>query len=342
MVVKRCQKGVILCFYLSFLICASMIAVQAQQANNSITGFVFGLEQNPIPDVPVELSDENYSLIARVRTDGIGRYIFQRLRRGRYYVRVSPIATDYEGQTKEIEISGISGGAGVNSGSDTIQQNFYLQLKGQTSKRSLSSNGVLFAQEIPKDAQKLYEKALTDLKDKKVEVGLVELRRALEIFPTYYLALNTLGKELINQQKYEEARSVLIKSVEINPRGFSSQYSLGYSLYQLKKYPEAHETIKKAINLSPDSVNSFFLLGVCLKQLGRYDEAVENLKKANKLSNSPQAEIHWQLSLIYTNNLKRYADAANELDIFLQIKPDYKEAEKVRELIKQLRRKANS
>lgn len=327
-------------FYLFVVFFVGVLAFSAQAQNNAITGFVFGLERNPIPNVPVELSDENYSLVSRVTTDGIGRYLFQRLRRGRYYVRVSPIATDYEAQTKDVEISGISGGAGINSGSDTIQQNFYLQVKSRRNGSSPAINGVVFAQDIPKEAQKLYEKAISDLNNKNTDEGFSELKKAVEIFPQYYLALDRLGQEYINQRRFEDARDVLIKAVEVNPRGFSGQYSLAYSLYQLKKYTEAHGTVKKALSITPDSVNSLFLLGVCLKQLGRYEEAVENLKKANVLSNSQQPDIHWQLSLIYTNNLKRYADAAKELEIFLELKPDYREAEKVRELIKQLKARA--
>ena len=171
-------------------------------------------------------------------------------------------------------------------------------------------------------------------------MGLSELKDALMIFPTYFLALDKLGQEYIAQQKYQEAYDVLIKAVEINSRGFSSQYAFGYSLYQLKKYQEALVVIRKSIEIVPNSINSIFLVGVCLKQLGKYKEAVENLKKADKLANSQQADIHWQLSLIYTNNLKRYSDAATELESFLKIKPDYPEAEKVRELINKLRAKA--
>lgn len=324
-------------FYLlsTLFICMIIVDVKAQ-ANNSITGFIFGIERRPVSEISVELLDDNYTLISRVKTDGSGRYLFSRLGRSRYFLRVLPLGTSYEEQSKDIEITGISRGGG----SDTIQQNFYLQLKSQGSNDSLAINGVVFAQDIPKEAQKLYEKALSDLKNKRIDAGLGKLKDALTIFPTYYLALDKLGQEYIAQQKYQEAYDVLIKAVEINSGGFSSQYALGYSLYQLKKYQEALVVIRKSIEIVPNSINSIFLVGVCLKQLGKYKEAVENLKKADKLANSQQADIHWQLSLIYTNNLKRYADAAMELESFLKIKPDYPEAEKVRELINKLKSKA--
>ncbi len=337
MISENCQQKVFSVLLLSFLVCATVSQVIGQ-ANNVITGFVFGIERRPVSEVSVELLDDNYSLLSRMKTDGSGRYLFSRLPRGRYYIQVSPLGTNYERQTKDIEISGISRGAATNAGADTIQQNFYLTQKDSNNLAVVT--GVVFAQDVPKEAQKLYEKAISSLKDKKTDEGVTNLQKALEIFPTYYLVLDKLGEEYINRQRYQEASEVLLKAVEINPKGFSSQYSLGYALYQLKKYPEALEVIKKSVEIAPNSINSFFLLGVCLKQIGRFDEAVEKLKKADKLSNSEQADIHWQLSLIYTNNLKKYAEAANELELFLKLKPNYEEAEKVKDLIKKLKAKA--
>jgi tetratricopeptide (TPR) repeat protein len=334
---KNYQHPIMSSLGMLFLVC--LIVFEASgQANNVITGFVFGIEQRPLSDVSVELLDENSSLLSRMKTDGGGRYMFTRLRRARYYVQVSPIASDYEGQTKEVEISGISRGGAADAGADTIQQNFNLRSR-KSGSQNLAINAVVFAQEIPKEAEKLYGKAISALKNKKTDEAIADLQKALEILPTYYLALEKLGEEYISRQKYTEAFEVLSKAVEVNPKGFSGQYSLGYTLYQLKKYPEALEAVQKSVEIAPNSVNGIFLLGVSLKQIGRYEEAAENLKKAAKLSPSPQPDIHWQLSLIYTNNLKKYEEAAEQLELFLKAKPDYEEAEKVKALIKKLKAK---
>jgi outer membrane protein assembly factor BamD (BamD/ComL family) len=310
------------------------------QTNNSINGFIFGEGRMPLADVQVELLDEYNRLVVRVRTDGGGRYRFDRLTTGRFYIRVLPMATNYEEQTQEVEI--VSNRAlGGRGGADTIQQNFTLRMR-RTMREPLAINAVIFAQEIPKEAQKLYEKAVSDLKESKIDEGIRELKDALDIFPQYYLALERLGQEYINRQHYEAARDVFTKAVEINPRGAESQYGLGYSLYQLKSHAEAIEAIKKSIELNPTSVNGLFLLGVNLRLAGKYAEAVESLKKAEKLTTVPLPEVHWQLSLLYTNNLKKYSAAADELELFLKAKPDFDEIEKVKDLIKKLRAKAKA
>lgn len=341
MIKLKNYQGRILSFARLIFLVFLLVLAASGQGNNVITGFVFGPEQRPLSEISVELLDENYSLLSRMKTDGAGRYLFSRLRRARYHIQVSPLASDYERQTIEVEIAGISRGGASNAGADTIQQNFYLRSR-KSGSQNLAINAVVFAQEIPKEAEKLYGKAVSALKNKKTVEGIANLQKALEILPTYYLALERLGEEYIIQQKYAEAFEVLNKAVEVNSRGFTALYSLGYALYQLKKFPEALQAVQKSLEIAPNSVNGIFLLGVCLKQSGRFEEAVENLKKAANLSPAPQPDIHWQLSLIYTNNLKKYEDAAQQLELFLKAKPDYEEAEKVKDLIKKLRAKAKS
>ena len=49
--------------------------------------------------------------------------------------------------------------------------------------------------------------------------------------------------------------------------------------------------------------------------------------------------MHWHLGVLY-NDQKRYAEAATELELFLKNKPDARDAEKIKQLIAQLRQKA--
>lgn len=337
------REAAFLLFILSYLF---LLSSDAQgQGNNTISGFVFGVDRQPVTEVSVELLDEYNRLITRTRTASSGRYSFFRLTQGRYYIRVLPIGTNYEEQTKDVEIVNFtrqssSSGTAIVSGTENKQEDFYLRTN-RNSTNSSTVNGVIFAQEIPKNAQKIYEKATSDLKDKKTDEGISELKNAIEIFPNYYLALERLGFEYINQQKFAEAREVLTKAAEINPRNFENLYSLGFALYKLKSYTQAVETLKKAVEINSSSVNSLFLLGVNLRQIKKYKEAEESLKKAEKLSSS-SSDIHWQLALLYTNDLKNYTAAADQLELFLKAKPNFEEVEKVRGLIKMLREKAKT
>jgi len=321
-----------------FLSCFFLMTVQIRaQSNNTITGFVQDGGRTPIASAAVELMDDFHRLVARVTTDGAGRYSFFRLPLGRYSIRVSLLGSDFLEETVELEITSA---ARSGSSAETIQQNFILHQKNLVRTGPRPVNQVIVAQDIPKDAQKLYEKALSSLKDKRSDDAISELKNAVAIFPRYHLALQKLGEEYIARQRFQEAIDVLLLVIEIEPRSYDGQYGLAYSLYQMQKHQDALVAVDKSLEINSSSVNSLFLRGMILKHLGLFEKAVESLNMAKKKSTVPAPDIYWQLSLIYTNNLKKYSAAADELELFLKAKPDYAESEKVRDLIKKLRAKS--
>ncbi len=309
------------------------------QGNNSISGFVQDQSRTPIPQATVELNDDLNREIARTTTDGGGRYNFYRLRLGRYSIRVSVLGSNLAEQTIELEIASA---ARSSTSSETVQQNFILRNKNFDPQAPRQVTSVVFAQEVPAEAKKRYEQGLDDLKANRMDRGISELEAAITLFPKYYLALERLGDEYIAKQKYKEAIGAFLTALEVNPKAVGSHYGLAYGLYQLNAHNEALVEVDKALELNSTSVNALFLRGMVLKQIGRYEDAVKSLIKARSKASSPMPDVAWQLSLIYTNNLKKYAGAADELELFLKAKPDYAEAEKVRDLIKKLRAKTRA
>jgi tetratricopeptide (TPR) repeat protein len=329
------MKIAVIHFILTIILCFNAENV-CGQANNSIAGFIFGPQRNAVSDMQVELLDDLGRLIARSKTDAAGRYFFSRLPRGRFMVRVVTVGTNYQEQTIEVEIASISRGGVSGAGLDTVQQNFYLRAKRNPAGKE-ERNEAVFVQDVPEAAQKLCEKARDDIKEKKADAGIAGLKAAIEIFPEYYLALKRLGEEYIDLQKYGEARDVLVRAIRVNHRDHESQYALGYALFQLKDYGAAVVALRNSIELNPNSINGQFLLGVSLKHDGQYEAALLSLQKAKKLAKPPRPEIHWQLSLLYTNNLKDYAAAADELELYLKATSNHDDDNKIRELIKKLR-----
>ena len=51
-------------------------------------------------------------------------------------------------------------------------------------------------------------------------------------------------------------------------------------------------------------------------------------------------DAHWQLALLF-NQLKRFKEAADELELFLKAQPDARDADKIKKLIQQLRQKSS-
>jgi tetratricopeptide (TPR) repeat protein len=330
---------------LFLVIFTANIPIFAQsQSNNSIAGFVFAGKRQPLSQINVELLDEFGRLIGHVATDSSGRYTFYRVAAGKYQIRVMASHYGYEEQVQEAEIVNFlrqtSSGNTRFSGSENVQINFYLNQRKNTTTAD-KMLGVVFAQEVPEEAQKYYKQAVSDLNQQRNDEGLRALEQAVEIFPTYFYALERLGQEYVNRQQFGKAEITLKRAVAVNPKSYQSWYSLSYTFYSTKQFDEALKAANKSIEINNTLVEARLLMGVLFRQNKQYKEAETQLKKAKEFAKVPVPDVHWQLALLYNYNLKEYNLAADELELYLKAKPDKNNEEAIKKLIIQLRQKAN-
>lgn len=318
-----------------------LLSAANASAQNSVTGMVFDINRKPVADIDIELLDEYERLIRSTKTNGSGLYVFQSLRSGVYYVQTRIGGTKYR-ETKERFQLGFGNRASATgvTGIESLQVNLRLEADSRrNAENTLTANEVIFAQDIPPEAEKAYIIALKSL-DKKDRIEAISaFETAIGIFPEYYLALDALGNEYLLQRRYSEAEKVLQKALRVNARSFSSAYNLAAAQYQLEKRTEAITTLEKTIVINPLSVNSFFLLGKIRRELKDFKNAEKNFQKANELSKEKLSDIHWELALLYYYNLKQYENAAKELEDYLKTNPKANK-EQISKLIKEIREKA--
>ena len=317
----------------------------ALQGRNAITGHIFNEEGRPMSEVYVELLNELDVTINQVRTSASGRYEFTGLAEGRYKLRVRPLGTDYLPQVQEVVVSNVSA-AGGGTGGEIRQVDFYMKLRPEATAGPFYAPGTVFAQEVPNEAKKLFEKGVGELRAKKEAEGFASLKRALELFPDYYDALDRLGGEYairgkMERRYFEAARVLLTKAVAVNPKSFSSTFGLGFSQYHLGYTKEAVENLQRAVDLYGKAPGSHLWLGIAQKRAGKLEQAEASLKRADALSKGKEPDAHWQLATLY-NEQKRYAEAAAELEKFLKARPDARDAEKIKQLIAELKQKAGA
>lgn len=310
---------------------------------NIISGTIFDERRNPVVDIFVELQDDLSRSISRVRTDGSGRYTFSGMRDGRYVIRVIPSQFAFEEQFVEVEIinfnSRPNASGVVLSSSDNVQKDIYMRSRRNTANNDYV-NGVIFAQEVPKDAQVFYDKAIL-LKDQNNDVEITKLlEQAVGIFPAYFMALNRLGYEYFKKENFTKASETLAKAVDINPKSEPTMYLLSYSLYLEKNYDALIAVLKQAVIIHDSSPRLLTLYGGSLRLKKKYQEAEEQLKKAESL-NKKYPEVHWQLALLYGNDLNKFGEAANQLETFLKLQPNSKDMEKIKSLIQKFREREN-
>jgi Tfp pilus assembly protein PilF len=324
---------------------AAQGGVQVNARRNSISGHVFNDARRPVPDVFVELLDDLGVTVNRTRTAFSGRYEFSGLPEGRFKVRVLPYGTDYASQTQEVVISNVSA-LGGGTGSEIQQRDFYLNVRAELNSGPFAAPGTVFAQEVPDAAKRLYEKGVGELREKKEKEGFESLKNSLLIFPDYFEALDRLGTEYAvrgssNPAYSLAASSLLTKAVQVNPASFSSTFGLGFAQYHLGRTAEAVETLQRAVKLYGKSVNGHLWLGIALKKAGKLPQAEESLTRANKAADGKVAEVHLRLAELYSDQ-KRYRESADALELYLKYEKEARDAEKIRQLIRQLREKAST
>jgi len=299
---------------------------------NRIEGVVWDPYRRPVPDLYVELQNENYSALSRVRTDVAGRFWFNGVREGHYNIKVLTSGTNYLEQTVDVDIVNV-----VRGSSDEAYKDIYLRLdKSKISSGVTGITDAVFVQNVPDEARKLYKKGAKDLAGNS-EKGFAELEETLKIFPDYYDALNMLGREYVARKEYQKSLEYLIRSINVNQRSFSSFYALAYACYQLNHKPEALEAARGATMLQANSLNAQLLYGTLLRQDGSYEKAEKVLLQAKKLGkDAPVPEVFWQLALLY-NKLGRNKEAANELESYLKIQPEARDKKEIQDLIAKLR-----
>lgn len=310
---------------------ASNILSKPVLAINRIEGMVYDPNRVPVNNVRVELLDEVGSTLTSTRTTSGGRFSFVGVSSGSFLVKVIPMGLNLLEETKEVSVYSSRRGS-----SDTAYVDIYLRYdkRGNENLQNRPAEAV-FVQDIPKEAKKLYEAASESLK-KNQEKGISELEEAIKIFPNYFDALNSLGREYNSRKEYRKAYPYLIKAIDINSRSVSAYYSLAYAFFQLNEIPAALEAAKAVTILAPSYSDAQLLYGILLRTSGNYKEAETALVKAKSLTKKPNPEIHWQLALLY-NKLNRNKEAVEELEAYLKVSTDSSEKKKVQDLIGKLR-----
>jgi tetratricopeptide (TPR) repeat protein len=308
--------------------------LQASRASsnflNRIEGQVHDPNSRPVQNLYVELLNEIDSVIQRTKTDASGRFSFSGVPPSRLLVRVLTFGTNFVEQTQEVIMTK------TTNNSDIVYIDITLRYDRRNRRPETEiTPGVIFAQDIPPAAKALYLKGVADF-GKAQDRGLEEIEGALKIFPEYFDALNWIGKEFISLKQYEKGYPYLLRAIDVNPRSPSTYYSLAFAFYQMKQYPAALEAAKATTMLVPASIDAQLLYGTILRITGSYTEAETALLKANSLAKKMNAEVHWQLSLLY-NRLNRNQDTIVELETFIKLVPDSPDKNKIRDMIAKLR-----
>jgi cytochrome c-type biogenesis protein CcmH/NrfG len=309
----------------------SPASAQTTQRQASIEGRVMGPDGKPVERAIVRLTEEgSYREAGRTFTDGAGRFTFF-ITSGNYVVEVDPVGHPNLAKSSQDVLVNPGWASG---GGDSYRVNFFLKGVGPAPRPA----ALRFDQQVPAPAKAEYDRSLTLLSASREE-AFAALRKAIELFPDYYDALELLGTEYVKDNHLEPAHVVLSKAVAVNPKGERSFYGLGVIYYKAGQYDKAIEQFNKAMALLPDNANSVLYAGLAHTKAGHYADGENALKKAYSMGAKNVPDLHLALTQIYEKT-GRFREAANQLKTLLKENPTLSNREQIKKVIENYEKKA--
>ncbi len=268
-------------------------------------------------------------------SNGNGSFIFRQLTAGRYTVIID--AGDAYALAREVvDINESSSGA-----MGRIGQTYTVQVHLRPVSAQPVTKGVISANDPPQAALDLYNKALTSVKDGNREKAIEQLKGAIAIHPAFVAALNGLGVQYMKMGKHQAAYEAFSNALKITPDSFILHLNCGITLFYLKKYAEAEAEFAAALLKNEASGPAHIYRARSLIALNRLDDAATSLKRAVEIGGDDVKIAHRYLAGIYVERGEA-AEAVKELELYLKAIPSSKETDQIKNLIKELNKKAGS
>lgn len=273
--------------------------------------------------VTVILYEETGKVVGRQNVASRGRYRFTNLLAGHYEIAV-------EAEEREIARMRISL---ILSSDIGIRQDFEFEWKSKSAAAAKQPEGVISAADVynrPAPNQSLFKKAQEAVEKKKYDQAATLLVRIVENDKLDFQVWTLLGTVHLVREKSADAEKAYRNALEVKPTFALALLNLGRLLATQKRFEEAIELLTRARESQPQSAEANLLLGEAYLQLRKGSKAIPYLDEAARQG---RAEAHLRLAWLY--NAAGIKDkAAAEYEEFLKKKPDYPDRKKLEEYIK--------
>lgn len=186
----------------------------------------------------------------------------------------------------------------------------------------------------PENAQREFVKGEKAMKDNSAKNALKHFQKAIELYPQYYQAYQSLATVLMDQQKWAEAEQALKQSLAINDQYAPSYAALGAVYNRLGKPAQAQTALERSVQLDPRAWQAHFELAQALMAQGKVAEAEAHARRCHEMEEKfPLVHIVLGNILLRKGELK---PGREEYQHFLNLAPDSPLAAAVRDKVGQI------
>jgi tetratricopeptide (TPR) repeat protein len=117
-----------------------------------------------------------------------------------------------------------------------------------------------------------------------IAAALRDFQRASEVDPHLNEAKLNQGIALLNLQKFESARAILLGFVQDNPASARAWYNLGLLYKGRAQFSDALDAFRHASTLAPNDADTYYFVGLMLDEMHQEKEALQSFAKALELN----------------------------------------------------------
>jgi len=268
----------------------------------------------------VVLYDQSTKIVGRLTIGSRGRYRFTNLRPGEYDLAIE--ASGAEITRVHLNLTG--------STASDIRQDFDFEWKDKPAARRPA--GIISAADFydRSSANKsLFDKAQGAVEKKDYANAVRLLNQIVENDNNDFQVWTLLGTLYLVQEKADEAEKAYLNAVQVRPTYALALIDLGKLRLSQKKYEEAVDLLTRAVDQQPQSPDANLFLGEAYLHLKKGSKAIPYLNEAGKLG---KIEAHLDLGWLY-NAAGLKDKAVVEYQEVLRKKPDYRDRKKLEQYI---------
>ena len=167
------------------------------------------------------------------------------------------------------------------------------------------------------------------------KLGAKILQKVVDAYPYQMKSLINLGMAYYMLENMEESLKIYKRVLSIDPTHPDAHYHVGDILMKKGKETKGLQHLRMAAEYSPHEALFKFKLGLAEYRVGNYELAAAAFKSTIQLK--PDWELaRKNLGIIYAFHANQPQKALKELKKTLEINPEVKDADKIRELIKEI------
>jgi len=294
--------------------CAPVALAQDWRGTGRLDGWVKDDKGQPVEGAVVQMAMENRTGGPKAKTNKKGYWAILGIAGGKWNMDIT--ATGFETKKLSVQVSEASrapameiqikpeapqaaapGGQGVAPGPSAT---------GQQVKEAIENGNKLLSDKKFAEARAEYEKALAPVPDnpailkgivqtyhgeKNLDKEIELLRRVTQLDPADTDSRILLGSELLQQNKLDEAKTILDGLPPGSVKDAAIYVNVGVLFYNKKDAAQAATYLTKAIEIDPNQPDVYYYRGLSLMQQKKNAEAKADFQKYLQIApNGPEAK----------------------------------------------------